>query len=67
MTEHENRKDYRADFCRQGNFPKRTSIFKRIPKTQDFVSLAIDHDEEPAGALAREASASTGMQASLID
>lgn len=42
---------------------RKTEIFKRIPKTQDFVSFCIDHDEDPADVFAREASDSTGMQA----
>ncbi|MFC2337191.1 MAG: DUF4303 domain-containing protein [Negativicutes bacterium] len=42
---------------------RKTEIFKRIPKTQDFVSFCIDHDEDPADALARGASDLTGMQA----
>ena len=32
---------------------RETDVFKRIPKTADFISFCIDHDEDPADALAR--------------
>ena len=32
---------------------RQTDTFRNIPKTADFVSYYIDHDEEPADALAR--------------
>ena len=32
---------------------RQTDTFRSIPKTADFVSYCIDHDEEPADALAR--------------
>lgn len=32
---------------------RETGVFKRIPKTADFISFCIDHDEDPADALAR--------------
>ena len=32
---------------------RKTDTFQNIPKTEDFVSYCIDHDEDPADALAR--------------
>ena len=32
---------------------RQTDTFQNIPKTEDFVSYCIDHDEDPADALAR--------------
>ena len=32
---------------------RKTDAFRKIPKTADFVSYCIDHDEDPADALAR--------------
>ena len=32
---------------------RKTDGFRKIPKTADFVSYCIDHDEDPADALAR--------------
>ena len=32
---------------------RQTDTFRNIPKTEDFVSYCIDHDEDPADALAR--------------
>ena len=35
---------------------RKTEVFNRIPKAENFVSFCIDHDEDPADALARESS-----------